>query len=289
MTRPFQRGLSKKLLDDLRDGPCATVFRACVEAGLDVRLRADYVNLYYLGRSMARIVGRASLPAKLEIHHKYVAAGRIGGFAGRPTRSYLAFDVDADFAEAYATELDALIRRARKHAGHEENVELGLLRHNGDTADVCCFDRQIQVPGTGRKLDVVGLTSRGTPALVAVEVKRYPDNRIQDVPRQLHEYLEIFDPGREGLRADVAGSYRTVCGQLRRLGLSAPEPERITDGMPVRGLVVVSDYNPRSQLLPRAHELAAQLERPIYLWQPDPGEFAIPPPERWLRMGGGGS
>ena len=37
----------------------------------------------------------------------------------------------------------------------------------------------------------------------------------------------------------------------------------------------------RSKLLPRARELAATLERPIRLWQPDPGEFAIPPPSRW--------
>ena len=31
MTRPFRRGLSDDLFDDLKDGPCATVFRACVE------------------------------------------------------------------------------------------------------------------------------------------------------------------------------------------------------------------------------------------------------------------
>lgn len=285
MTRPFRRGLSPKLLRDLMEGPCARVLRACVDAGLDVRLRADYLNLYFLGRSMARIVGRGNLPARLEIHAKYAAGGRIGAFVGRRTRRYLSFDVDAAFAEAYATQLGTLIARARTHAGREENVELDLLRHNGGTANVCCFDRQVQVPGTRRKLDIVGLTSGGSPELVAIEVKRYPDNRIQHVPRQLHEYLEILDPGREGLRGDVARSYRTVCGQLRRLGLPAPDPERIAAGIPVRGLAVVSDYNPRSQLLPRAHGLAARLERPIYVWQPETREFAIPPPGRWRRMG----
>ena len=60
---------------------------------------------------------------------------------------------------------------------------------------------------------------------------------------------------------------------------------QITVGMPVKGLVIVSDYNPRSRLLPRVHELAAKLERPLYLWQPPKGEFLIPVPERCLRMG----
>ena len=164
----------------------------------------------------------------------------------------------------------------------------GLLRHNDESADVCCFDRQIQVPGTRRTLDVVGLTSASAPALVAIEVKRYPDNRIQDVPGQLHEYLEILDPDRKGLREDVADSYGTVCGQLRRLGLAAPSPERIKAGMPVEGLVVVSGYNRNSQLLPRAHDLAAKLERSMYLWEAGAGEFVVPPPKRWQVMGRSG-
>ena len=285
MTSPFRRGLSDDLFDDLMDGPCATVFRACVKAGLDVRLRANVVNLYFRGRSMARIVGRSRVPHRLEIHPKYVVEDRIGEFAGRRSGSYLFFDVSAGFADAYAAELPALILKAGKHVGHEENVELRLLQRNDGTADVCCFDRQVQVPGTRRTVDIVGLISKNVPALVAIEVKRYPDNRIQHVPGQLHEYLEILDPDRKGLRDDVAESYRTVCSQLRRLGQAAPDPGRITAGMPVRGLVIVSGYNPRSKLLPRAHRQAEKLERPIYLWEPGSGEFAVPPPARWRRMG----
>ena len=272
MTSPFRRGLSDDLLDDLRDGPCATVFRACVKAGLDVRLRANAVNLYFGGRSVARIVGRNRLPHGLGIQPTYVVEDRIGEFAGRRNGNYLVFDVNAGFADAYAAELPALILKAGKHVGHEENVELRLLQRNDGTADMCCFDRQVQVPGTRRTVDIVGLTSKNAPALVAIEVKRYPDNRIQHVAGQLHQYLEILDPDRKGLRDDVAESYRTVCSQLRRLGQAAPDPGRITAGMPVRGLVIVSGYNPRSKLLSRAHRLAAKLERPIYLWEPGSGE-----------------
>ena len=289
MTSAFRRGLSANLLDDLTDGPCATVFRTCVGAGLDLRLRANAVNLYFRGRSMARIVGRNRVPHRLEIHPKYVVKGRIGEFVGRRSGSYLAFDVNASFAETYAEELPVLVQKASKHVGQEEDVELRLLQRNDDSTDVCCFDRQVQVPGTRRTIDIVGVTSMGTPILVAIEVKRYPDNRIQEVPGQLHKYLEILDLDRKGLRDDVAESYRTVCGQLRRLARAAPDPRRVTAGMPVMGLVIVSDYNPRSELLPRAHRLAAKLERPIYLWKPGPGQFAVPPPGRWRRMGSEGS
>ena len=285
MSRAFRRGLSDALLRDLLHGPSGTVVRACRDTGLDVRLREDSLNLYFRGRSLARIVGRRRRPAKLEIHHKYVVADRIGDCTGRRSGAYCTFDIDTAFAEVYRAHLDTMIDHARRYAGPEEDVELRLLERNDSTATVCCFDRQIQVPGTRRTLDLVGVLAGEVPALVAIEVKRYPDSRIQSVPRQLHEYLEILDPTREGLRDDVAQSYRTVCEQLCTLGASAPDPARITPGMPVNGLVIVSDYNPRSRLLPRAHALAATLERPMSLWQPVGGQFLIPEPRRWVRMG----
>ena len=285
MSREFQRGLSDALLRDLLHGPSGTVLRACRDIGLDVRLRDNYLNLYFRGRSLARIVGCRRGPAKLEIHHKYVVADRIGDRTGRRSGDYCAFYVDAVFAEVYAAHLDTMIKRASRYAGPEEDVELRLLKRNDSTAAVCCFDRQIQVPGTRRTLDLMGFLADEVPALVAIEVKRYPDLRIQYVPRQLHEYLKILDPTQEGLRDDVARSYRRVGEQLRTLGSSAPDPTRITAGMPVKGLVIVSDYNPRSRLLARAHALATKLERPMHLWQPADGQFLIPGPRRWVRMG----
>ena len=284
MSREFRRGLSDALLRDLLHGPSGTVLRACRDIGLDVRLRDNYLNLYFRGRSLARIVGCRRRPARLEIHHKYVVADRIGDCTGRRSGHYCAFYVDAAFAEVYRAHLDTMVKRACRYARPEEDVELRLLKRNDSAAAVCCFDRQIQVPGTRRTLDLMGFLAGEVPALVAIEVKRYPDPRIQYVPRQLHEYLEILDPTQEGLRDDVALSYRTVCEQLRTLGLRAPDPTRITAGMPVKGLVIVSDYNPRSRLLPRAHALAAKLERPMHLWQPAGGQSFIPEPGRWARM-----
>ena len=41
MSGDFQRGLSDALLQDLLKGPCETVLRACLAAGLNVRLLRD--------------------------------------------------------------------------------------------------------------------------------------------------------------------------------------------------------------------------------------------------------
>ena len=65
-----------------------------------------------------------------------------------------------------------------------------------------------------------------------------------------------------------------------------PDPDLVTAGMPVKGLAIVSGYKPRSRLLPRAHKLAAQLERPIHLWRPAGDDYRIPEVEGWERMGG---
>ena len=54
VSRDFQRGLSDTLLRDLLHGPSGTVLRACRDAGLDVRLRDNYLNLYFRGRSLAQ-------------------------------------------------------------------------------------------------------------------------------------------------------------------------------------------------------------------------------------------
>ena len=283
--RVFRRGLSDGLFRDLLDGPCATVRGACLDAGLDARLRPDAISFYSHGRSIARIEGRRRRPAKLSVHRKYLAEDRIGDYVGGGNGEYRTFDVDAAFAKVYASRVHSLVERAGGHVGSEETVESRLLECNDGEAPVCCFDRQVQMPGTPRRLDLMGLISGPVAALVAIEVKRHPDGRIQDAPRQLHEYLEIFDPAREGLAADVACSYRRVCQQLRALGLAAPDPDLVVAGMSVKGLVIVSGYNPRSRLLPRAHELAARLERPIHLWQPDGDHHCIPEAERWERMG----
>ncbi len=275
-------------MDNLLHGPCRLLLDAAAQAGLDVRLRGDYLNFYLHGRSLAKLSGRQRGGPKLEIHHKYLVETRLAEEEGhRNAGPYVSFDVDDALAKTYVGAVDEIVTRAVAYSGSEETVEAKLMRQNGVLAPICCFDRQVQVPGATGKLDMMGLHGGDTPTMVAIELKCYPDPRIQGVPKQLLDYLQIFDPSGDGLRPDVAESYKLVCDQLRRLGLSGPDPAAIFAGMPVQGLVVLTSNNPRSQLLERAHQQAARLSRPIYLWQPEPGEDALRIPERtsWVRMG----
>jgi hypothetical protein len=279
MSDKFRRGLSDKFLNQLLHGPAADILDACKKAGLDVRLRANYINVYSAGRSLARLECRNGLP-QLVIHHKYVPNEKIGAYQGKREKAYCSFGVDADFATEYRAKLHSLVQRALPYQGPEEEIEFQLLNANTGSTGAFCLDRQIQVPGIRRKLDLIAVRE-DRPALVLIEVKRYPDPRIQHVAKQLHEYLEIFDPTGAGLRGDVAKSYKTVCEQMKELELPAPDPSLISEGMPVEGLVVLSDYNAHSKLLDRARAQASILQRPMYLWRPEPGDFKMPDASSW--------
>ena len=164
----FRRGLSDAIHQDLLGGPCSTILRACLDAGLYVCLRDNYLNAYYRGRSLAKIAGRSRQPPELKINHKYLIADRIGDYTGRRSGDYRAFDVDTAFAEFYAVHLGSMIharsriraagrrcgidvaRAQRQHgrrvlfrstdsgAGNPEKARrdgLSRRRHDGDSGD----------------------------------------------------------------------------------------------------------------------------------------------------------
>lgn len=86
------------------------------------------------GRPIARIRGLRRAPARLEIHHKYLTAARIGDFGGRRSGNYRNFDVHDALAEVYAANLNTMLNRARTYVGREEDVELRLPERNDRTA-----------------------------------------------------------------------------------------------------------------------------------------------------------
>ena len=119
--------------------------------------------------------------------------------------------------------------------------------------------------------------------MVAVEMKRDLDSSIQKVSEQTAKYLRMLDPDGAGLREDVADSYRDVCHQLRVLGFEAPDPDRIRTGMPVKGLVVLADYNDKSELLQKAFDLALGLDREIGFCRISKDDLILPPEKGWSR------
>jgi hypothetical protein len=280
----FDRGLSADFFAELTTGNSAALLAVCRQAGFDVRLRDDYLNAYAAGRSVARLAWRRGV--HLEIHRKYLHDDAFPGVRRIARGDYAVFGVTPRLIAQFADQLVQIKRASEDHVRVEERSEERLLRDNAGGGPFVCVDRQVGVPGTRRYVDVVGVLGGDRPSLVLVELKRDLDNRIQEVPAQVARYLEIFSPEGRGLRADVATSLSRVASQLGQLGFPAPTPAVFEAGMPVLGLVVLVRYNPRSELLARAHVLAAGLPQPVWLWDAaDDQRLRLPEQREWIRMG----
>lgn len=281
----FARGLSDGFVRELLHGSAGTILHACRAAGLDVRIREDYLNAYDEGRSVANLSWGPRRGVALRIHRKYLPLAILGDVAGASDAEYLSFAVDAALAAAFVAVLPEIRREAGGHCGDEERIEALIARANANGTQLVVLDRQVAFPGQHGRLDVAAVDTTGArPRLVAVEIKQGLDNRIQDVPEQAARYVRLLDPEGRGLRADVAAAWRTTCAQMQALGLQGPSPSLVTAGMTVVGLVVLANYNARSELLARAHAAAASLPHPVYLCEVD-ARGLLPPPGEWVRFG----
>ena len=256
-------GIGAPLLDALR--------------ALDLRIRDNEINFYSADKSLLKVSQSA-----LVLHYKYAAGCELAG-ARKSKGGYLSLPFTEQSVTEVLEHLPSILKNVREHAGVEGPWEEALVRANEHGTPLVVLDRQVRRPGDGdqRRLDLVAVTTDEAPMLVAIELKRGDDNRIQEVPEQLHKYLEMLDPDGEGLSADVADAYRIACTQLKSLGRVGPDPRTLTAGMPVRGLLVLADYNPRSTLLARARECARRLPRPMFLWTTAKRDAPVPIPQDW--------
>jgi hypothetical protein len=266
--------------------PLRGVLDACTRAGCDIRLREDEVHAYYDGNRIAGLSLRGSTP-RLEVHRKYLVDGiRHAKGAGR----YVDLEVHAAFVEVWRDAVAEVIRKAKGTRRNPEGEwEHRLIRANGASRPVQILDRQVQLPGLRGKLDLLGVLHReaGGIELAAIELKHRLNNDIQDVPEQLARYVNMLQENGHGLRGDIAAAYQKVATQMRDLCLDAPAAEDIAEGMPVKGLVVLAEYNPRSELLDRARRAASKVPFPLY-FTTIAKTPVLPAAEQWrpLRMDG---
>ena len=193
------------------------------------------------------------------------------------------FEVSEAFLNQYEKELPKIRSIVDKQYASPEGLwEAKCVRANLEGTLFQVIDRQIVNSTPPLRLDMLAVSmDSGHPAILATELKRDLDARIQHVPRQLDGYLDMLDPAGQGLRTDVANSYRHVCEQLRSLGFVAPDPSLIRPGMEVIGLVALANYNPKSALLGRALEESGMLARPIHFCFVGPSGV-MPPASRWF-------
>lgn len=284
---PFHRGLSEDFFAWLQTDPGRKLVTLFKKHRLDVRLRDNYLNAYLAQCSLANLRWNdKKQTATLAIHKAFLRGSPL---ALQPNlnserNAYARFTVTRQFADAYASALPAI----------QEVVAAGYLKPEGVWEEDCSnanlygtpllvIDRQIVSGKPAARLDLLAIgNADSTPFMVAVELKRDLDSRIQQVPEQTAKYLRMLDPDGTGLRKDVAESYADVCRQLGALGFPAPDPDHVSAGMRVEGLVALADYNEKSDLLRRAFARSLLLDREIRFCRISNTDLILPAESEWI-------
>ncbi|MBM3500217.1 MAG: type I restriction enzyme HsdR N-terminal domain-containing protein [Armatimonadetes bacterium] len=280
----FARGLSEEFMRDLREGALSGLLDATRTYRLDLQIREDYLNLYHDGKAVLKLEHRPRLSAyRAVIHSKFLPGVELPGPASS-RKEHMCFDAGPGFVDAYASQLPKIIANACRYRHSEGAAEEALIRQSLiGSSPVVFIDRQVQVHGVSKRADVIGLTRDGERVILG-EVKQGLNNDIQHLIDQLTPYYHIAAGADGCLSNEFAFAYRVVVEQKRELGVL---PESIVfPAVPPRVdcLVMLCDYNEKSQLLGRLRGQAARSDLRIWLTCPFGPDYLLSPPEEWEQL-----
>jgi len=283
----FKRGLSEEFLRDLKDGWLAGLLACAHEQELDVQIREDYVNFYHQGCSVLKLTHHSHLSAyRAEIHVKYVSGLSLPGRQNRGG-NYAVFNTSDVFVEAYVQRIADIMANAGHYVKPESTVEKSLITASFDTSSPVVFiDRQVQVHGVPKRIDMVGVTRppQGEPQFILAELKEGLDASIQRVTGQIAGYHRVLVNEDGVLKDCVHRAYQDVVDQKIQLGLLPPCVTFPEAEARVECLVVLCNCSAKSQLPDRLRQEARQSTLRARLVLLDEGCFALPPQEQWERL-----
>ena len=285
----FRRGLSDQFLDQLKQGRFSMLLRAVAGRGLDVQLRERYIDVYARGCRVLMLAERRSQerPYHASIHRKYLnrlvlPSARSG--SGRDP--YAQFDASPGFVEGYMASLDTILGNSEGYVKPEAELEEHMIRQSHcPSSPILFIDRQVQVHGIRRRADLIGVTTycADRARVVLVELKQGLDTRIQHLMGQMGQYREVIAPdGR--LDHEVAAAYRTVVAQKRELRLLPPTAVFPDEDPSVECLLVLADYNSKSELLTRLRHRARDASYGARLVLLEKGTHILPPAAQWEEL-----
>lgn len=280
----FSRGLDQRFLHELKCGMFAPVLEAVNLLDCDVQIREGYLDVYSKGRCILSLAHSQSQDRyRARIHHKYLLATPLQGLTTVTSDNYVRMAANAEFTDWYLNNLNLIWTNAGLTAKDEATVEESMIRLSYLLESPVVFiDRQVQLHGVRLRMDLLGieLNDGFGPKVLLTEVKQGLDNRIQDLVKQTGEYFNLIAP--DGfLRDDVSRSYQLVLEQKRDLGLLKSKIQIPGDQLSVECLLVLYDYNDRSQLLDRLRHKAKDCSLPLWLVRLPKGSFAIPSRHDW--------
>lgn len=278
----FARGLADKFVSELSVGCLEQLMRSAASRQLDIQIREHNIDIYARGRcvmNLAHIRQRGIYKAR--IHSKYLNGVQWPVSLDIGSDDYCRFAFDAISLGSYIASIDQIIGNAIALSGPEATIEEKLIQAScRPESPLIFFDRQVQLHGVQKRMDMIGLALHPEPKIILTELKRGLDNRIQKLMEQIRSYYDLIAPDGH-LREDVFGSYTSVIEQKQKLGLMPPEISMPKDRPVVECLIVLYDYNERSELLSRLVDAAKQHTLPVRLVSLPKEQFAIPPMWDW--------
>jgi len=216
---------------------------------LDIRLRANYFNLYYKGNSLAKVASRLN-DYEVAIHKKFSQ-----DIFKRDVRFTINDSDKSQYSLIYAKGdllpqlfqkkyLDQLCSNIKEvNYGEEITFEQILITDNLDRNDLIIIDRQVTETGMNGKLDLLALRQNKDNHFYfeVIEVKLGNNKELaQDVGEQVSKYVQHIKSNIN----DWIHCYKEVYRQMRVLKLLDKLPwEGIEIGQEVKGLVVVGGYS----------------------------------------------
>ena len=282
----FARGLPDEFISALSNGCLEQLLRSVVSRRLDVQIREHSLHVYAQGRRVLNLKrGQQRGTYVSEIHCDYQRGVPWRTPPTVDSKGYCRFHVDAAFLDMYTASIDRILQNAADMPMRKEaTVEEKLIQENHyPGSSLVFFDRQVQLHGTPKRMDLIGLSSRPQPKIILTELKYGVNKDIPLLMDQISSYYNLIAP--DGyLREDVSRSYRDVIVQKQKLGLMSHEISMPDERPIVECLVVLYDYNERSELLDRLKQAAKQHPLPVWHVLLSKGQFVIPPAADWSML-----
>jgi hypothetical protein len=223
---------------------------------LDIAIRANYLNIYYKGNSLAKISFKEPDKYKVEIHKKFFkcTSADASEFYEKATKSksYMALILSKEkpprrfFQKKHINQFCSRIKKV--NYGEEIVFEQALITDNLERDDLIIIDRQISDKGLERKrMDLLALkqVEANQYCFLVIEVKLGNNPELKrDVSKQLDGYIKHI----EKYFSDYQNCYEKQFEQKKKMKLiKFPSFESIKIEMPVKGMVVVGGYSKIAQ------------------------------------------
>lgn len=271
---PVFRGLSDDFLADLKDKGKKVSFVLDYERDnreiLITELRKNLLEFYFLGHGVV---------IKKKRDNKYYLSGskHFNPASSSPSEWQICLD-DIKSKDEFQDIMDSIISKIVIHRKGAISEGVSEINHFVDNRDIgkngiLIIDRQVVFPGTGDRIDLLGIRrlDKINFTFSVVELKNKNSIKIGEVFSQLKRYIDVVYENYDSF----AKTYSEVIRQkvklrlLKRIKFQIAPKEHITKS-DIEGIAVLDNFNIKSDLSPNG-----LLRRAIGDWAKHKDDYSL--------------